>query len=69
MIDRATGLSMLAPRPCVMRKAISQSSVGAREQASEPSVNSASPAWNTRRRPMRSPVDPASIMKLAMARV
>lgn len=69
MIDRATGLSMLAPRPWAMRKAISQPRLGAREQASEPAVNRASPAWNTRRRPIRSAVDPASNMKAATARV
>lgn len=69
MIDRATGLSMLAPRPWATRKAINQPRLGAREQASEPTVKRASPAWNTRRRPIRSAVDPASIMNAATARV
>ena len=51
------------------RKAISQPSDGARLHSSEPSTNTASPIWNTRRRPSRSAVEPASISRLASTTV
>ena len=65
MIDIATGLSIDPPSAWSARNATSQPSAGARLQASEPSVNSARPVWKVRRRPIRSPVEPESIRKLA----
>ncbi len=65
MIDIATGLSIEPPTPCKARAAISQPSVGATLQASEPAANTNRPVWNVRRRPSRSPVEPASINRLA----
>ena len=62
----ATGLSMLPPIACRARNAISQPRPGASEQASEPRVKVTMPTWNTVRRPTRSPVEPASISRLAM---
>jgi hypothetical protein len=62
----ATGLSIDPPTACSARNAISQPSPGARLQASEPSVNTASPTWKTRRRPTRSAVDPESISRPAI---
>ena len=61
----ATGFIMLPPTACSARNAISQSSPGASEQASEPRAKSASPIWNTRRRPTRSPTEPDSISRPA----
>ena len=43
----ATGLSMDPPTACSARNAISQPRLGAREQASEPRVNTARPTWKT----------------------
>jgi hypothetical protein len=68
MIDMATGLSMEPPTACSARNAMRAPRVGARLQASEPSVNSASPTWKTRRRPTRSAVEPDSISSEAMTR-
>ena len=61
MIDIATGLSIEPPIACSTRAAISMPSDGASAHSSEPSENSASPDWKTRRRPSRSAVDPDSI--------
>ena len=69
MIDIATGLSIDPPTACSPRKAISHPSDGARLQASDPSENSASPAWKTRRRPKRSASEPDSISRHAITRV
>jgi hypothetical protein len=69
MIDMATGLSIEPPTACSIRNATSQPRPGARLQASEPSVNTVSPAWKVRRRPMRSAVDPANISRLASTSV
>ena len=69
MIDIATGLSIAPPTACTARNAISQPSVGARMHSSDPRTKIARPSWNTRRRPMRSAVDPASISRLASTTV
>ena len=69
MMDIATGLSIEPPTACSPRKAISQPSDGARLHNSEPSTNTASPIRNTRRRPSRSAVEPASISRLASTTV
>ena len=69
MIDIATGLSMDPPTACTMRNAISQPSPGARLHSPEPTVNTARPTWNVRRRPTRSAVAPDSISKLASTSV
>jgi hypothetical protein len=69
MIDMATGLSIEPPAPWSARAAISQPIPGARPHSSEPAPKAAKPAWNKRRRPTRSAVDPASTRKLASTRV
>jgi len=63
MIDIATGLSIEPPVACSIRNAISQPRLGARLHSSEPSENSARPVWKTRRRPMRSAVEPESMSR------
>lgn len=69
MIDIATGLSIEPPTACTMRKAISASRLGAAEHSAEPIVNTIRPAMKTRLRPIRSPVEPASISREARTRV
>jgi hypothetical protein len=69
MIDIATGLSMDPPTACIIRNAISQPSPGARLHNPEPTVNTASPTWNVRRRPTRSAVAPDNISRLASTSV
>ena len=69
MMDSATGLSIDPPMACIARNATSQPRPGARLHSSEPRVNVARPTWNVRRRPTRSPVDPARIRKLATTSV
>ena len=69
MIDIATGVSAAPPIACTMRKTISSPRLGAIAHSSDPSPNSASPAWNTRRRPSRSAVEPASRSRLARTSV
>ena len=69
MIASATGLSIDPPTAWSIRNPTSQPSPGARLHSSEPSVNSASPAWNTRRRPSRSAREPDSISRLASTTV
>jgi hypothetical protein len=69
MIDMATGFSIDPPTACTARNAISQPVPGARLHSSDPIPNSVSPAWNVRRRPIRSPVDPPSISRLASTSV
>ena len=61
MIDSATGFSIDPPMPCSKRAAMSVSMDGARLHASDPTAKTASPVWNTRLRPSRSPAAPASI--------
>ncbi len=60
MIDSATGFSIDPPTAWIIRKAINQPSPGAMLHSSEPATNTASPTWNTCRRPSRSAVDPDS---------
>ncbi|GAA3155613.1 hypothetical protein GCM10020001_094410 [Nonomuraea salmonea] len=69
MIDMATGLSIDPPTACSARAPISQPRLGASEHMSEPSVNSVSPVWNVRRRPILSPVEPDSMSRLASTTV
>jgi hypothetical protein len=69
MIDIATGLSIDPPIAWRTRAAISSSRLGASPHRSEPSENTTSPAWNTRFRPIRSAVEPASIRRLASTSV
>jgi hypothetical protein len=61
MMDIATGLSIEPPTAWIIRKATSQPRPGARLHSSEPTVNTARPAWNVLRRPIRSAVDPENI--------
>jgi len=69
MIDIATGLSIAPPRAWTIRNATSAPSLGAKLQSSEPSENTTRPIRNTRRRPYRSAIAPASIRKLAITTV
>jgi hypothetical protein len=50
-----SGSTIAAPTPCTARAVISAPMLGASAHATEPSVNTASPTVNTRRRPNRSP--------------
>ena len=59
------GISMAAPRPWTARKPISQPAPGANPQAAEAAVNSAIPATNMVRGPIRSPSRPAVITRTA----
>ncbi len=61
MIDMATGLSIDPPTACTTRAPTSQPRDGARLHSTDPATNSASPVWKTRRRPIRSAVEPARI--------
>ncbi len=69
MIDMATGLSIDPPTACTIRNTISRSMVGANPHSSDPIPNTTSPAWNVRRRPTRSAVEPETISKLARTSV
>jgi hypothetical protein len=53
------GMSSAAPTACTTRPAMSSQGVGARPHNAEPSVNTARPRWNERRRPERSAMRPA----------
>lgn len=68
-IDMATGVSIAPPTAWSTRKATSSSRLGASAHSSDPSENSTSPVRNTRRRPTRSAVEPASTRKLARTSV
>ena len=59
------GISMAAPRPWTARKPISQPTPGANPQAAEAAVNTAIPATNMVRGPIRSPSRPAVITRTA----
>ena len=69
MVDRALGCIMAPPAAWSIRNAIKVPRLGATEQASEPAAKTTRPAWNMRRRPIRSPVDPASSNSPAKTRV
>jgi hypothetical protein len=68
-MDSATGLSIDPPIACSARNATSSPIDGAIPHSSEPRLNSASPVWNVRRRPIRSAVEPDSMSRLASTRV
>ena len=67
--DQATGFSIDPPMACTARKAISQPVLGARLHSSEPRPKRPSPVWKVRLRPIRSPVDPPSMSRLASTTV
>ena len=69
MIDSATGLSIEPPIAWMKRAAISMLMPGARLHSSDPATKTASPIWNTRRRPKRSPAAPDSINRDASTSV
>ena len=52
---RLSGVAILPPAPCAARAAIRLATMGLTAQAAEATVNSATPARKTRRRPNRSP--------------
>ena len=60
IMPRLTAETMAAPAPCTNRAATRSCVPVASPQASEATVNMASPARNTRLRPIRSPTRPAS---------
>jgi hypothetical protein len=64
-IDSETGVSMRPPSAWSMRSATSEPVFGARLHSSEPRLNPASPIRNSRLRPNRSAIDPASSSRLA----
>ena len=68
-IERATGFSIEPPTACSIRAAISQPTLGARLQSSDPVVKMIRPSWKMRRRPNRSPNDPDSTSRLARTSV
>jgi len=68
-MDSATGFSIDPPMACSARNAISVPTLGATPHSSEPRLNSASPVWNVRRRPIRSAVEPDSMSRLASTSV
>jgi hypothetical protein len=68
MMDIATGLSIEPPIACTARNASSQPRLGATPHSSEPSVKTTRPVWNTRRRPIRSAVEPPSVSSEARTR-
>ncbi len=69
MIEIATGFSIEPPIACRTRAATSSPRLGASAHSSDPSENSDRPSWNTRRRPIRSAVDPDSINRHASTSV
>ena len=60
IMPRITADAIAPPAPCTKRAPISTPWLCAVAQISEASVNTASPARNTRRWPIRSPSRPAS---------
>ncbi len=68
MIVRVCGMSMAAPSPWTARNAISQPGLGARPQAAEAAVNTATPLVNMIRGPTRSPSLPAVMTRTASTR-
>jgi hypothetical protein len=65
---RAAGETAAAPRPCRPRNRISETSLQAKPQRSEPTVNTTSPSAKTRLRPKRSPSLPPRSRKPPKAR-
>jgi len=68
-IDSDAGAMTAPPRPWTARAAISTPWLSARPPASEATLNSASPATNTRRRPSRSAARPPRSRKPAKVTV
>ena len=70
MVDKALGCIMAAPTASSMRNATRVPEAG-RERAGQRAQREdrPGPAWNMRRRPIRSPVDPASSSSDAKTRV
>ncbi len=68
MMVRVCGMSMAAPRPWTARNPISQPGLGDRPQATEAAVNTATPAMNSVRGPIRSPSLPAVMTRTASTR-
>ena len=62
-IESAAGEIVAAPRPWIARAPISEASLQASPQSSEPIVNTTRPTMKTRRRPRRSAVRPPSSRK------
>ena len=60
MIESAAGASSAPPRPCSARVTINASADQASPESSEPTVNTATPAMNSRLRPSRSARRPPS---------
>ena len=60
MIESAAGASSAPPRPCSARVTISAPADQASPESSEPTVNTATPAMNSRLRPSRSARRPPS---------
>ena len=59
-MDSAAGVIMAAPRPCSARAPISDASLHAKPQSSEPTENTTRPSMKMRRRPRRSAERPPS---------
>ena len=68
-IESEFGLSIEPPIACSMRKTISEPRLGARLHNSDPVEKITRPIWNMRRRPIRSPVEPERINRLAITRM
>jgi len=60
MIESAAGASSAPPRPCSARVTISAAADQASPDSIEPTVNTATPVMNSRRRPSRSARRPPS---------
>jgi hypothetical protein len=69
MMARLAGVISAPPMPCTARAAISQPMPGAAAHSTDAKVNQPSPARNTRRRPQRSPSEPASSISEARVSV
>ena len=65
-IDSETGVSIDPPSACTMRRTTSDPVFGARLHSSDPALKPNSPIMNSRLRPSRSAIDPASSSRLAM---
>jgi hypothetical protein len=69
MMARLAGVISAPPIPCRARAAMSQPMPGAAAHSTDATVNQASPARNTRRRPQRSLSEPASSISEARVSV
>jgi hypothetical protein len=66
MIDKAVGVMTAAPMPWTTRAISSATAEPAKPHVSEPTVNSSTPARNTRRRPSRSAARPPEQQQTAV---